>query len=227
MNSTTRSRFPLWMFALSAVLLVANSAQAGCRYYMLIFAAQTHPKIPRFTHTFCTIVKVADAPPGCRSPYIEASTISWLPATLKIKPYRLHPEPGRNLTLEETLSWAAQHHMHVSEWGPYEIEEDYYWRVYREYSRFESGEFLYRAIDSPRRGDVIADCIHAVTDIDRRDPRTTYRVLSSGDAVTRKFVRILRERNRLFDPPEDVSWLNAVLGLDCYPIVHRPTPCPH
>ncbi len=212
------------MFVFSAVLLAANSAQAGVRYYMLIFGAQTRPKIPRFTHTFCTIVQVTDPPPGCADFRIEAHTISWLPQTLKIHPYRLRAEPGRNLTLEETLSWSAQHHMHVSEWGPYAIEEDFYWRVYREYTRFENGEFLYRAIDPPRRGDIAADCIHAVTDIDQRDSRLTYLVLGSGDAVTRKFVRILRQRGRLMVPPEDMSWLNTVLGLDRYPICHRPLP---
>jgi hypothetical protein len=113
------------LFALSVILLSASTAQAGARHYMLIFGAQTHPKIPRFTHTFCTIVRVADPPPGCSVPYIEAHTISWLPQTLKIRPYRLHPEPGRNLTLEETLRWCAQNRMDVSLWGPYVIESGF------------------------------------------------------------------------------------------------------
>ncbi len=224
LNPIKRFRSPLWLFALSASLLAVNSAQADVRYYMLIFGAQTHPKIPRFTHTFCTIVKVADPQPGCGALSIEAYTISWLPQTLNIRPYRIRPEPGRNLTLDETLRWTAQHHMGVSEWGPYVIEEDYFWRVYNEYARFERGEYLYRAVDPPRRGDVTADCIHAVTDIDSRDSRARYLVLGSGDAVTRKFVRILYSRGRLMEPPEDVSWLNAALGLDCYPVRHRPTP---
>jgi hypothetical protein len=214
----------LWFFVLSAVLLTANPVRAGARYYMLIFGAQTHPKIPRKTHTFATIVKVADAPPGCAEPGIEVYTISWLPQTLKVKPFRLHDEPGYNLKLEETLKWAAKNHMQVTEWGPFVIDEDFYWRVYREHVRFESGGYRYKAVDSANRGSRTSDCIHAVTDIDRRDPRTSYSVINSGDRVTRKFVQILLERGRLVIPPDDVSWIDAALGLDCYPIVHCPSP---
>jgi hypothetical protein len=141
-----------------------------------------------------------------------------------IHPYRLHAEPGHNFTLEQTLHWCAQNRMHVSEWGPFAITEEYFWLVYREYARFESGEYLYRAIDPPRRGDIRADCIHAVTDIDQYDSRARFLVLGSGDAVTYKFVRILRQRGRLMDPPEDTFWLDAALGLPCYPICHRLAP---
>jgi hypothetical protein len=210
--------------AAAALLAAAHPAQAGCRYYLLVFGAQTHPKIPRFTHTFCTLVKVEEPPPGCRDVRIDARTISWLPLTLKIKPLRRYDEPGYNLTLDETLRWTAQNHMQVKEWGPFAIEEDYYWRVFREYTRFESGEYRYKAIDPAYRGTRTADCIHAVTDIDGRDPRTTYSVINSGDRVTRKFVQIMHERGRLMIPPDDVSWLDAALGLHCWPIVHCPPP---
>lgn len=224
MKRLRSNHLPLWLSALAAVLLMAKPVQANVHYYMLIFGAQTQPKLPRFTHTFCTIVRVVDAFPACPNPLIEAYTISWLPQTMRIHPYRLRAEPGHNFTLEETLRWAAQNHMHVSLWGPYAIEEDFFCRVYSEYERFERGEYLYKAIDPPRRGDVKADCIHAVTDVDQRDSRDTYFVLGSGDRVTRKFVRILHERGRLLQPLADVSWLNTALGLDCYPIYRRPTP---
>lgn len=224
MNPRRRPLFPCWILAVSAVLLAADAAQAGVRHYILIFGAQTHPKIPRFTHTFCTIVRVADPPPGICGLCIEAHTISWLPQTLKVRPYRLRAEPGRNLTLEETLQWSAQNRMQVSLWGPYAISEYFYGRVLNEYARFESGEYLYRAVDPPRRGDIAADCIHAVTDIDQNDSRLTYLVIGSGDAVTRKFVRILDRRGRLMIPPEDTSWLESALGLDRYSIRHRPLP---
>lgn len=212
-----------WIFALSILLLATGSARAD-RYYLFIFGAQTQPRIPRHTHTFCTIVRIADPTPDCPAPPLEVHTISWLPRTLIIKPYRLHPEPGYNFTLEETLSWCAQDKMQVSLWGPYAITERFYGRVYQEYVRFESGEFLYRAIDPPRRDSIESDCIHAVTDIDRKDSRLRYLVLRSGDAVTRKFVRILRDQGNLSLPSEDVSWLNTVLGLDRYGVWHRPNP---
>jgi hypothetical protein len=217
-------RLGIASLALSTLLLSGSSAQAGVRYYLLIFGAQTHPKIPRFTHTFCTLVKVDDPPPGCSQASIEAHTISWLPRTLKIKPYRLRDEPGYNLTLEETLAWTAKNHMQIKEWGPFAITEDYYWRIYQEYVRFESGFYRYRAIDGGTRGSRTSDCIHAVTDIDRRDPRTTYSVINSGDRVTYKFVQILHERGRLMLPPEDVSWIDAVLGTNTPHVMHCPPP---
>lgn len=217
-------RFLVGLFIVAPVLVAANTAEAGVRYYMIIFAAQTHPKVPRYTHTFCTVVRVPDPPPGRTDFNIEAYSISWLPRTLTIRPYRLHAEPGRNLTLEETLRWCGQHRMDVSEWGPYAITEDYYRRVYSQYTRFEQGEFRYRAIDPPRRGDVAADCIHAVTDLDGRNSRLTYQFLGCGDHVTRKFVGVLRKRGRLMDPLEDSTWLDSALGLSDYPIWHRFTP---
>lgn len=212
-----------WILALLALFLAAGSARAD-RYYLFIFGAQSHPKIPRYTHTFCTVVRMADPTPACINPPLEVHTISWLPRTLIIKPYRLRPEPGHNLTLEETLNWCARNHMQVSLWGPYAITQRFYGRVYQEYVRFESGELLYRAIDPPRRDSIESDCIHAVTDIDRLDTRRTYRVLRSGDPVTRKFVRDLRDQGNLSIPSEDVSWLDAVLGLNHYGVRHRPNP---
>jgi hypothetical protein len=205
-------RLFLWTFALAAGLAATGTARAGARHYMLIFGAQTHPKIPRYTHTFCTIVRVCDPLPGCTDLRLEAYTISWLPQTMIIHPYRLHAETGHNFTLEQTLRWCACNRMDVSLWGPFAITEDYFWRVYSQYARFERGEFLYRAIDPPRRGDIAADCIHAVTDLDQRDSRLRY------------LVRILRQRGRLMDLPDNPFWLEAALGLHCYPICHRPPP---
>jgi hypothetical protein len=223
-HSPKGCRLPLWMLALLALVGAGNSAQAGVRSYLLIFSAQTHPKIPRKTHTFCTLVRVEDPPPGCPVPRIEVSTISWLPRTLKVRPYRFHDEPGYNLTLDETLRWAAQNHMQVKEWGPFSITEDFYGRVYREYVRFESGGYRYKAIDPANRGSLTSDCIHAVTDVDHRDPRTMYSVRNCGDRVTYQFVQILRERGRLQLPPDDVSWIDAALGVDRYPVEHCPPP---
>lgn len=212
-----------WSFAVW-VFLPANPVRAEVRYYMLIFSAQTHPKVLRFTHTFCTIVKVADASPDRSTPSVEAYTISWLPQTLKVHPYRRHDEPGRNLTLEETLAWSRGNHMRVSAWGPYAIAPCFFDRVYWEYARIERGEFRYKAIDPRRRGARTTDCIHAVTDVDHRDNRSAYSPLRAGDADTHKFVRMLREHGRLMIPTEDVLWLEAVLGLDRHPVLHRSEP---
>jgi hypothetical protein len=217
-------RVLLLSLAVSALLLAPRAVQAGERYYLIIFASQSHPKIPRLSHTFATIVRVTNAPPGCLNPSIEAYTISWLPQTMKVRPWRLHDEPGENFSLEKTVRWSYENHMQVSEWGPYEIEEDFFIRVYREYARIESGEFRYKAIDPRQRGAWTTDCIHAVSDIDGQHGRDEYPPVRSGDAVTRKFVRVLRDRGWLIEPPDSMCWLEAALGLDRYPILHRPNP---
>jgi len=210
--------------AVWALLLAPHAVEAGERYYMVIFASQSHPKIPRLSHTFGTIVRVTDAPPGCVNPCIEAYTISWLPQTMKVRPWRLHDEPGENFTLDATLRWAYANHMDVTQWGPYEIDGDFFARVYREYARIQSGEFRYKAIDPRQRGARTTDCIHAISDIDRQHDRYEYSFVRSGDAVTYKLVRVLHERGRLFDPPCSLGWLEAALGLDRYPIIHGPNP---
>src|SRR5690349_18163739 len=103
-RAVLRARFGLaGLLALSGLLLASSAARAD-RHYLLIFGSQTQPKIPRYTHTFCTIVRVADPLPGCANLPLEVHTISWLPATLKVRPFRLHAEPGHNFTLEETLN---------------------------------------------------------------------------------------------------------------------------
>jgi hypothetical protein len=223
LNLSAPPRCLLLVLAAATWFMVPPAGRAAEHHYLLIFAAQSTPKIPRLTHTFATIIRVTDGPPGCAAA-IEAYTISWLPQTLKVRPYRLHDEPGRNLTLEETLCWAYSNHMHVSEWGPYAIEPDFYGRVYREYLSIMSGRYRYKAIDPNQRGARTTNCIHAVTDSDSSDGRSKFSELRSGDDATRKFVRVLRDREWLSLPPDDMCWLETALGLGRYPIRHRPNP---
>lgn len=228
-----RLRRPLPLAAWMLLLLPCPS-QAGERYFMIIFGAESHPKLFRLTHTFATIVRTydprfdprgADATPLAGPPMVlEVHTISWLPQTLTVHPLRLYAEPGVNLDLPTTLRWCCDNRMHVSEWGLYEITQDFYCRVYREYARIESGEFLYKAADPFARGSRTTDCIHAVSDIDPYDSRAAYLYLRAGDPASRKLVRTLYMRRRLIDAPADACWVNAALGLDQYPIIHRPDP---
>src|SRR5947208_1670392 len=71
---------------------------AGERYYCLVFSAQSTPKLPRYTHTWVTVVRAAEREPDCQ-PALDAQTISWMPAAIDIRPLDLFVEPGVNLDL--------------------------------------------------------------------------------------------------------------------------------
>ena len=51
-----------------------------------MFGSQSTPKLPRYTHTWVTVVRVAVGPGG--RPEVEQHSISWMPATLDIDPLR-------------------------------------------------------------------------------------------------------------------------------------------
>ena len=56
----------------------------------------------------------------------QIDTISWFPATLVVHTFRLRPEPGVNLTLNDTLAVVQNQRQHVSVWGPFEVPEFIY-----------------------------------------------------------------------------------------------------
>ncbi|HWG42165.1 MAG TPA: hypothetical protein VN688_05215 [Gemmataceae bacterium] len=223
-----KSRGDRWLLLLPltlwALLLSPCMTRADERHYLIIFGAQSHPKLPRYTHTFATFVKVGDCPADGVMPPIQAYTISWLPQTLKVRPFRCYSEPGVNLDLETTLRWAQDNRMRVSEWGPYEIEGEFYQIVYNEYLRMQSGIYRYKAIDPFTRGSLTTDCIHAVSDIDYRHGRAEYFFLRSGNPASRHLAFVLSDRERVLAHQDGLGWLNSVLGLDRYPIIHRRDP---
>lgn len=205
-------------------MIAPPMVRAGERHYLLIFAAQSEPKRLRLTHTFATFVKVGDCPSDGGSPPFHAYTISWLPVTLKVRPLRCHSEPGYNLTLEETLQWACANRLRVSEWGPYEIEGEFWHKVYNEYVKMESGLYRYKAIDPFTRGSRTTDCIHAVSDIDDGHSRFDYFFARVGDVASRHLAYVLVDRERVLLHEDGLGWIDHLLGLDRYPIVHRRDP---
>ncbi len=113
---------------------------------------------------------------------ITARTISWLPRSGVIVPLRLGPERGRNYSLAETFAFLPRDSS-VAQWGPYEITDELFQALSRQYDRLLTGDFWYRVIDTPNRIFKALDpssstapramhCAHAVADatldIDRR-----------------------------------------------------------
>jgi hypothetical protein len=72
--------------------LERQSAPPGERYYVLIFGSQAKPLRPRDTHSWASTVRVVDQGPG-QAPLLEELSISWMPASLEIHPWRFRVEP--------------------------------------------------------------------------------------------------------------------------------------
>jgi hypothetical protein len=200
-----------------------NQPAGGDRHYLLVFGAQTVPKLPRFTHTWVTFVRVGPPVPG-RAPDVEHQSISWMPATLEIQPWRYTIEPGVNLDLDTSVRMALDHDERVSLWGPYEVPPGLYRKFLIQKSFVESGAIGYQCIDTvgeAARTGRGSNCIHAISDADSLFGRQAYPLTYFGDAASLHILRLLVARGAVPDPDTTHDWLIPVLHLDQHPIVRR------
>jgi hypothetical protein len=191
----------------------------GERYYVIVFGSESTPRAPRYTHSWATFVRVT----GCGRT-VEARTISWMPATLDIHPWRFEIEPGVNLDLHTTLRYALDAGEHVARWGPYECRPELYYRAAAQKDFLEGGVMGYQCVDTvgeAGRTGLGCDCIHAVTDMDPQYTRARYRLVRFGQAASRFIAYELGRRDMLIDPDRTHDWLNGRLGLDAYPIEQK------
>jgi len=89
---------------------------------------------------------------------VSVETISWMPATLAIRPLALRPETGANLTLEQSFQWVESMGGRTSNWGPYEIDADRYQRFIARKADLDSGAISYRAIGALTKNGAISNC---------------------------------------------------------------------
>src|SRR4051794_16716651 len=140
----------------------------GERYYLLVFGVQTTPKLPRYTHTWVTFVRVPAPCPG-RPPAVEPHSISWMPATLAIRPWQFTIEPGVNLDLDASVRMALGKGERVSLWGPFAVEPGLYRKLLIQNGFVENGAVGYQCIDTvgeAGRTGTGSNCIHAISDAD-------------------------------------------------------------
>ena len=200
-----------------------NYAEPGERFYVIVFASQSVPRLPAYSHTWATVVRTvdqADGPP-CLA---EQHTISWLPASLDIQPLYLHPVPPVNLGLHETVAYAQSNGERVSMWGPYECRPSFFHRFLIQKAFLESGAIGYQGDDNngeaARTGDGCC-CIHAITDMDPEYGRANYPLVWYGDPASEHIVDRFAERGSLLHPEVEHDWLIEALGLESYRIVRR------
>jgi hypothetical protein len=203
---------------------ISNEAASGERFYILVFGSERCVRLPRYTHTWAAVVKTCEAP-GQPPQVAEVQTISWMPASLEVRPWRFAVEPGRNLELHETIRMALACREQIAMWGPCEIRPRLYRRFLLQKSYLESGCVGYQCIDTvgeAARG-AGSDCIHAITDMDPVFERDYYPLTRYGMAGSENIAEQLLGRGLLVDGTTH-SWLEAPLGLCRHPIIRR-QPC--
>ncbi len=214
---SSRARRDIYVLCATGLLLFLcpfGRAAAAERYYLMVFGAQSIPRIPRKSHTFAELVKFTLPSPGCKgATVLQTYPISWLPATLKVRAFKLHPEPGVNLTLHQTLRWCRDNRLCVYYWGPYEVDPRFAQRFMQQ-SQYLScgGRELYKAID-PLFSDNISNCTHAISDLDPVMGRPRYPFVVFGKDAARNVANILHRRDVVLDPGRDNRWLLYPLGL--------------
>ncbi|WP_422928958.1 hypothetical protein [Singulisphaera sp. PoT] len=200
-----------------AILATCSTVQGGERYYAIIFGSQSQPKQLRYSHTWATFVKVVGEGDDLRNYQVFQHTISWLPASLKVRVWALRPEPGVNLDLYNTLDFVARDGQSVAMWGPFEILGQVYNRSLKVKEILEGGAVDYRAISTAREL-MVSDCIHAVAAVDPILGRNHYPLIRIGKPASRFVARQLTTRSVFDQYQTDAAWLIPRLGLDRYPI---------
>jgi hypothetical protein len=179
------------MWVAGAVLLLATAAPAqteGDRYTVTLYGGHASVFRPRTGHTWAVFTHTSPAADG-QPAVAETFVISWMPATLNIRPFALHPETGVNLTHDQTMAFMTSgRRPQVEAFGPFEITADRFAQGQAQKAWLESGAIKYHGLGMfGRRGDVM-HCIDAVTRTDpewerRASPSVANGVLGTFQAV--------------------------------------------
>ncbi len=193
---------------------VAGRAQES--YYVMVFGAQQTPPRAKYSHSFAVFVKTSGRPgPGC---LVETHTISWMPRSLAIRIRALLPECGKNLAIPTTFHWICSTRQRVSMWGPYQIKQDLYDRGLAQIALLESGQVLYKAVDTGYRSDHASNCIHAISSI---VDGYRLRIVSPSFGETASYY-ITTRLEPWFIGCCTHDWVIAAAGLGGYPVIRRP-----
>ncbi len=194
------------------------SPSAPARYFFTLFAGQSVPFRPRTAHTWATWTKVTPSADGL---VVEPITISWLPASGVVRPFRLRAVAGENWSLEETLAIMARYNSRVSRWGPYEVTAENYRLALEQYHFLESGAARYRVVDSFNVNKRVVNCVHAVTHASPYLGNRIQPVIRVGEPGTSRLAAIYLRRGALVGYPVREDWVLRASGGGIYPTVPR------
>ena len=199
----------------AVVLLCALPAIAEPRDYFMLFTTDSTPYKPTNAHTFAVLVRI-DSAPGKPPRVLEVRSLSWLPATMKVRAFAIRPEMGRNLPLDETIQFYLASCSRICMWGPYLVCPEFA-ETFRSRTTTVESSFGYKAAAwlSPLH---VCDCIRSVeemTDSHRRYIGVFGYGAAGGSYVIRKF------SPWFIEPDKSHRWIEPLIGLDRYPLVHR------
>lgn len=89
---------------LSVADMLAEPDDPSVRYYVILFASQSTPRVPARCHSWGMAVKVTQVPGGEKE--IESHTISWFPDSMNVRWWRFKVEPGSNISNEFSIALA-------------------------------------------------------------------------------------------------------------------------
>lgn len=190
------------------------------RYYMTLFGAQSIPFQIKYTHTWATYVRTVVTPAG-EFP-AAVNTVSWMPATLRIRPLALRPETGVNLNLAETFAWVRTFNGAVSCWGPYEINAELYGRLVARKEQLDTGEFQYRAVGAlSRRRDDVSNCGQSFARSSPLGRRYLQPTPNPGENGTSILALRYERLGAFIGGPVTHDWVLCAIGADRYNFVRR------
>jgi hypothetical protein len=201
------------------LLLLAGSAaraqdKSEDKFYAIIFGQEDGRNSFCEAHTFATFVRVNLD--GAEPEVMDQATISWLPASGRVKLFK-RAERGRNYTLEESFALLEPQHR-IAQWGPFEIQEGLFARAKKQEALLNSGGLLYKAVDpfSRPRG-IAVNCEHAVCDIGLRPGES---ILRTGTAHGHhgSYLCTMHLRSWMIEPGVSHDWVARSLKLDQYAI---------
>jgi len=194
----------------SAALFGSHAARAD-DYYVTLFCAESVPYRPTNTHSFVSLVRVADGAAA-------VDAICWGPANMKIRGITLKPEEGKNFTLTETLDWVKGNGWCVSMWGPYKVERELYCKLKAQAELLSSGTIKYKPTDTFQRRDVAQNCYHALTS--PVAPLKRYAgAFTAGDAAGTTILQAYKPW--LISPDATHDEFLSVIGADKYELNRR------
>lgn len=201
---------------------VFSQTPSGDRYYVLLFGGQGDLLRPRTAHTWATFIRTTPNPDGTTA--VEAHTISWLPATLNIRPFAVMAEKGVNLTLDQTFDFISSHpRTRVAVWGPYEIPAERFEQAMQQKAKLESGAVRYHALGLLGRRSDVMHCIDGVTRIDPAWEKAANPSRWFGEGGTAQAVRAGVRSGFIPEPLVRQDWLIPQVNTGGHALVQRKT----